>query len=256
MAANDVKMSCGPVTREKGVTSNPKDSKRKSRSRHKKAGDGSSSAPASDDGRNSPTVSVERYDADKKLTQKTKKAGESSSNALANDEGRKSPSVDKRSKHNAGEGSSNAPADDQDEEGMAEGMTEDTTRTAAEIPEYLRIITDIHKKVTRIKASMVLRLALHGKLGELGALFNSIQEENTRLKAKNRVLHEVKPQRSYASVTQTAAAAHRQLPQVIQKQKEDRRHTVFISSSEGKDAKEIQKILTTTVNPVSDKIRI
>ena len=46
---------------------------------------------------------------------------------------------------------------------MAEGITEDIAGTSAEIPEYLRIITDIHKRVTRIKAGMEFRLALYDK---------------------------------------------------------------------------------------------
>ena len=81
MATKDNKMMpCDPAAREQRVTAaNPKE-KRKSRSRQKKARDGSSSAPARDDGRDSPTVDIER-EGDKKVTQKTKKAGEGSSNA-------------------------------------------------------------------------------------------------------------------------------------------------------------------------------
>ena len=198
MATSDTKMmSCEPVARGQGVTPNQK-GKRQSRAKHKKARDDSSPAHASDDGRESPTV-----DDDKKSKQRIKKAGEGTSNAPANDESRKSPSGDKKSKSrpkNAGEGLSKpqvvdegteTPTDDEDEEDMAEGMTEDTTGTSAEIPEFLRIITDIHKIVTRSKAKMAFRLAIHDKLGELGALFNSIQEENTSLKAENRTLKEV-----------------------------------------------------------------
>ena len=65
----------------------------------------------------------------------------------------------------------------------------------------------------------------------------------------------MKPHRSYASVKQKAAAAPRQLMHVIQKQKEDRKHTVFVSSA-GKEAKEVQKLLTSNINPIKDKIRI
>ena len=102
---------------------------------------------------------------------------------------------------------------------------------------------------------MSARQTIQDKLGQLAALFTSINEENTRLKAENRVLREVKPHRSYASVTQTAAASTRQLPQVIQKHKEDRKYTVFVSSA-GKEAKEVQKLLTSNINPIKDKIRI
>ena len=147
------------------------------------------------------------------------------------------------------------PEQDMEDDVMTEGMTEDATGTSPEIPEHLRIITGIHKIMSSIKASMFARQTIHDKLGQLAALFTSVQEENTRLKAENRILREVKLQKSYASVTQTAAVAPRQLPQVIQKQKEDRNHTVFVSSA-GKEAKEVQKLLTSNVNPIKDKIRI
>ena len=65
-------------------------------------------AHASDDGRKSPIFDIERINVDKKSTQRTKKAGEGSSNAPAIDEGRESPTADKRSKQTkAGDGSSN-----------------------------------------------------------------------------------------------------------------------------------------------------
>ena len=130
MATNQGKMLlCDTAAREQRVTAAISNVKRQSRSRHKKARDGSGSAPSSDDGCESPTVDktkkagegpsnartiddshkppveIERK-GDKKVTKKSKKAGEGSSNARAVNDSHK-PNADSKK---AGEGSSNARA--------------------------------------------------------------------------------------------------------------------------------------------------
>ena len=211
-----------------------------------KAGEGSSNARAIADG-HTTQVNIERT-GDAKPNDDRKKAREGSSNARAVDDG--------LSRNERQERRDDRRRQDSNDVELLEVMAEVAAGTSPEVPEHLQIITDINKVMAKIKGSLPARHLVQDKLGQLAALFTSISKENTQLKAENRVLREVKPPKSYASVTQTAAAAPRQLPQVIQKQRVDKRHTVFISSSEGKDAKEIQKILTTSVNPVSDRIKI
>ena len=85
MATSDeTKMPCEPDAREQRVTTNSKDSKRKSRSRHKKAADGSSSAPASNVGqeRGSPTVDA---------SSETTSVGASKENSADDDGGSQPP---------------------------------------------------------------------------------------------------------------------------------------------------------------------
>ena len=218
----------------------------------KKAGEGSSSARTITDSHE--TVHIERTGEAEPMGHVVK-AREGSSNARAVDDGQRRDQRRDERRERRDDRRRRDLEQDSDDEVLLEVVAEVATGTSPEVPEHLRIITDIHKVMARIKGVLSARQIVQDKLGQLAALFTSISEENTKLKAENRVLREVKP-RSYASITQTAAAAPRQLPQVIQKQRVDKKHTVFISSSEGKDAKEIQKILTTSVNPVTDRIKI
>ena len=222
MATKDTKLSSEPIAREQGVLpNNSRDASRKSSSRQNKAGEGSCTAPASDESRESATVDTEKNDNDKKSRLKQKKAGECSTNAPASDEGRENPTVDTE-KNNDRQGENLDLDEDED------GMTEDTTGTSVETPAYIRLITDLHKRVLRVKVGDPFKQSMHEIIGNLGALFDSMQEENIRLRAENRVLSQVKTLRSYASVTKMVAVAPCQLPQVIQRQRGSETYCVHI----------------------------
>ena len=84
--------------------------------------------------------------------------------------------------------------------------------------------------------------------------FTKLKTEIEVLKAENNILKRTKLGPSFAAVAATQ-------PKPIQKQRleksiKSKRHVVFVSSEEGKSSKEVQRIITETIKPDEEKIRV
>ena len=73
-----------------------------------------------------------------------------------------------------------------------------------ETTSFIDVITNINLIIGTEKITTNKKQALYEALGKIGAIVNSLQQENTRFKAENKVYKEMKPQNiTYAQKAQT-----------------------------------------------------
>ena len=266
MAAKELKLLLSDsAARKQGVTPKPQRQQR-SRSEHGMARDSLSPVQAINDGLQTPTDDVER----KKLTRKTKKAGEGSSSSTAPTaaEGPKTFNANRRSNQKeAGDGSSNTRAIVDSKETATADTSINDSRNDSDVDEgasqpppgpisYHKLLAELNTLVSLQRMGAVTKRRVHSILGQVGSLVGSLKEENIRLRTENKVLREVgaRKAKSYSAALSTVPQP-RPLPQTIQRKSESQKYTVFVSA-DGKDAKAVQKILTTEINPTKEKIQI
>lgn len=126
--------------------------------------------------------------------------------------------------------------------------TEETTDQSGG-EDYLQHISQLHLIVAMEKMSIPRKTEFTKLLGDLNKTLTGMHNEIIKLKAENNILKQTKsvPIKTYAQTLTT--------PKPTQKTTPDKKHTLFISGG-NKNSKDIQKIVTQTINPTKDRIRI
>lgn len=137
----------------------------------------------------------------------------------------------------------------------ASKVSEKVPGIQSEIPVVIdKLLAELYSGVSVQKCSKEFRTMLSDSLGTFSMEFHRLQTELEVLKAENNILKRTKLSPSFAAVAATQ-------PKVVPKQRlekslKTKRHVVFVSSEEGKSSKEVQRIVTETIKPANEKIRI
>ena len=130
-------------------------------------------------------------------------------------------------------------------------------------PTFLDILTDINS-ILGGEMSKAGKSAIFNYLNGLTEMYENIRVENAALQAENKLLRELHSTSTSTSTTssKTYAAAVSTAPKSpsviarVNKSVEQKRHHVFVTSTEGKPSKEAQRIFTKALHPAQDKLII
>lgn len=122
-------------------------------------------------------------------------------------------------------------------------------------PDYHRFIQEINNVMTTDK-----NMAVKGKnivnenIRKISQAIEAMVLRINTLETENRMLKQRPAPLSYSQVATKPIPQDRNLR--VTRAAETKKHTVFVQSKDGKSPKEIQKIITTKINPATEKVKI
>ena len=139
--------------------------------------------------------------------------------------------------------------------------SEESTHPSARTLSFLDAVQELSSLVGGDRMTVPRKNAIHEFLARMQSLYSAVAEENAALRAEVRTLRSSPPAqvRSYSSVAAQPAPSQppRAKAQKIEKVNNSNKGcAIFISSKEGEGVKEVQKHLTTILNPRKEKIKI